>query len=222
MENKTMDMSEIMVGSDPNSGDDHWNNKWGAIDVFLTLIMAALLIFITITYRHVVMHDQRSIFLLMIVFLAYQLVSFLVVLIISAIVFLILKIFKKEPAAHKLISFYDWFRHVLEASILIFCLVEAVLLLRGDKLKRFSFHQLYFWLMIVTIAFKFIRLIWAFFSPAADTAGQLVLINGNTYRLKAAGNGQSTAEVIDMMSKFDNNQLVRENETVHVEGLEML
>jgi hypothetical protein len=222
MENKTMDMSEIMVGTDPHSGDDHWYNKWGAIDVFLTVIMAGLLIWITITYRHVMLQHQRNIFLLMIVFLAYQLLSFLVVLIISAIVFVILKIVKKEPAAHKLISFYDWFRHVLEASILIFCLVEAVLLLRGDKLNGYLFHQLYFWLMIVTIAFKFIRLIWAFFSPAADTSGQLVLINGNTYRLKAAGNGQATAEVIDMMSKFDNNQLVRENETVHVEGLEMI
>lgn len=217
-----MDMSEIMVGTDPHSPEEHWYNKWGAIDVFLTVVMSALLIGITISYRHVMINDHRSIFVLMVVFLAYQLVSFLFVLIISVFVYLVLKILNKEPAAHKLISFYDWFRHVLEASILIFCGVEAIMLLRGDRLKGYIYHQLYFWLMLGTIMFKFIRLIWAFFSPAADTAGQLVLINGSTYRLKAAGKGQATAEVIEMMSKFDKNQMVKEGETIKVEGLEMI
>lgn len=222
MENKTMDMSEIMVGTDPQSAEENWSNKWGAIDVFLTVLMAALLIGITISYRHVMMQHHRSIFLLMITFLGYQLISFLVVLLISAIVYVILKIMGKEPAAHKLISFYDWFRHVLEASILIFCLVEAVMLLRGDRLNGYLYHQLYFWMMIVTIAFKFVRLIWAFFAPAAATTGQLVLINGNTYRIKSTGNGNSTAEVIGMMANFDKNQMVKENETIRVEGLEMI
>lgn len=222
MENKTMDMSEIMVGTDPHNPEEHWSNKWGAIDVFLTVVMSALLIGITVSYRHVMISHHRSIFVLMVAFLAYQLISFLVVLLISVFVYLVLKIAKKEPAAHKLISFYDWFRHVLEASILIFCGVEAIMLLRGDRLKGYIYHQLYFWLMLGTILFKFIRLIWAFFSPAADTAGQLVLINGSTYRLKAAGKGQATAEVIDMMSKFDKNQMVKEDETVKVEGLEMI
>lgn len=222
MENKTTDMSEIMVGTDPQSAEENWLNKWGAVDVFLTIVMAALLIWITISYRHVMIHHHRSIFLLMITFLVYQLLSFLVVLFISVIVYVILKIMGKEPAAHKLISFYDWFRHVLEASILIFCKIEAIMLLRGDRLKGYPYHQLYFWIMIVAIAFKFVRLIWAFFAPTADTTGQLVLINGSTYRLKSTGKGNATAEVLGMMANFDKNQMVKENETVKVEGLEMI
>jgi hypothetical protein len=120
-------VEEIMIS---DGHEDHYQDscesKLSTIDLFLTTVNAVLLIVLAIVNRFEILKEQRNLFYLMVLFLSYQILSYLVVLIISALVYLVLCICRKRHLAYSISKVYSWLQSIVEFVILTYCAIEGI------------------------------------------------------------------------------------------------
>lgn len=214
-------VEEVMIDDGNGEVEDFWDSRWSVIDVFLVTLMAILLIIVAYMNRFSILHQQRSLFLLMVLFLTYQILSYMAVFLISALVALALIICRKYEVAYSLNKVYRNLQSLVEIGVLGYCFYEGVSWLLSDRLTGLLYHQMFFMCMLLTISFKLIRIIMAFCSKGPRKQVHLTYIGGHSYRVHQSRESQQRQEVSEMMSKIHDGSLVAPGQNIKVEGLEL-
>ena len=214
-------MEEVMVGDGTDEVEDFWDSRWRVIDVFLMTIMAILLIVVAYGNRFTILNQQRSLFLLMVIFLTYQILSYILVFIISAKVALFLCMLRKYDIAHGLNGIYRNIQYAVEFMILSYCFFDGMVWLLSDRLEGKIYHQMFFLCMLLTISFKIIRIVMAFCHKGPNSQVHLTYIGGQSYRVHQSRESLERMEVNNMMAKVTDSQMVNVKDKIQVDGLEM-
>lgn len=215
-------VEEIMIsdGHEDYLGDT-WEAKLAAIDLFLTLVNAALLVILAFLNRFKLLKEQRHLFYVMVLFLTYQILSYLIVLVLSAIVYLGLCLCGKRHLAYSLTKLYSWLQSLGEFCILSLCAYEGFEWLWSQRLSGMTFHQAFFICMILTIAFKIARIVAAFCQKSPLKRIHMMYIGGQAYRVKHDTENKQRDSVIKMLAGLKDCQMVSEDQKVTVDGLEL-
>lgn len=214
-------VEEVMINDGTEEVEEFWDSRWSVIDVFLVTLMAILLIIVAYLNRFSILHEQRALFLLMVLFLTYQILSYVIVFTLSAIVALILCLCRRYEVAYGLNKVYRNLQYLVEIGILGYCFYEGLCWLLSDRLTGKTYHQMFFLCMLLTISFKLIRIVMAFFHNGSRKMVHLTYIGGHSYRVHQSRESQQRQEVSQMMSKIGDSSLVAPDEKVKVEGLEL-
>lgn len=214
-------VEEVMINDGTEEVEDFWDSRWSVIDVFLVTLMSILLIVVAYLNRFFILHQQRSLFLLMVLFLTYQILSYVVVFILSAVVALALLLCGKYNIAYGLNHLYRNIQYLVEISILGYCFWEGVLWLLSDRLDGKVYHQMFFMCMLLTISFKVIRIAMAFCHAGPRKQVHLAYIGGQSYRVHQSRESQQRVEVSNLMARIEDGKMVSPDEKVKVEGLEL-
>ena len=214
-------VEEVMINDGTEEVEEFWDSRWSVIDVFLVILMAILLVVTAFINRSHILHEQRTLFLLMVLFLTYQILSYVIVFFISAIVSLVLLICCKYHLAHGLGKLYRNLQYIVEITILGYSFYEGLRWLLSDRLEGKVYHQMFFLCMLLTISFKLIRIIMAFCHSGPRKQVHLTYIGGQSYRVHQSREGQQRQEVALMMAKISDSTMVLPEEKVKVEGLEL-
>lgn len=214
-------VEEVMINDGTEEVEEFWDSRWSVIDVFLVTLMAILLIVVAYMNRFSILHQQRALFLLMVLFLTYQLLSYVVVFILSAVVALVLLVCGKYNLAYGLSRLYRNLQYLVEISILSYCFYEGLSCLLSDRLEGKLYHQMFFMCMLLTISFKLIRIVMAFCHSGPRKQVHLAYIGGQSYRVHQSRENLQRQEVHSMMAKIGDSSLVAPEDKVKVEGLEL-
>lgn len=215
-------VEEIMISDGHEDHyQDSWESKLSTIDLFLTTVNAVLLIVLAIVNRFNILKEQRNLFYLMVLFLSYQILSYLVVLIISALVYLVLCICRKRHLAYSISKVYSWLQSIVEFVILTYCAIEGIDWLWSSRLSGMTYHQIFFVCMILTIAFKIARIFAAFCHKSPAKKIHMMYIGGQSYRVRHDTENSQRDSVIKMMAELKDSAMVKDDERVTVEGLDL-
>lgn len=214
-------VEEVMINDGTEEVEEFWDSRWSVIDVFLVTLMAILLIVVAYMNRFSILHEQRALFLLMVLFLTYQILSYMAVYLISALVASILCCCGKYEMAYSLSKVYRNLQYFVEIGILGYCFYEGVSWLLSDRLTGKTYHQMFFMCMLLTISFKLIRIVMAFFHNGSRKMVHLAYIGGHSYRVHQSRESQQRHEVTVLMSKIGEGSMVAPDQTIKVEGLEL-
>jgi hypothetical protein len=214
-------VEEVMVNDGTEEVEEFWDSRWSVIDVFLVVLMATLLIVTAFMNRTSILHEQRTLFLLMVLFLTYQILSYVIVFLISAVVALVLLICCKYHLAYGLNKLYRNLQSLVEISILGYSFYEGLRWLLSDRLEGKIYHQMFFLCMLLTISFKLIRIVMAFCHSGPRKQVHLAYIGGQSYRVHQSRESQQRKEVVSMMAKISDGTMVSPDQKVKVEGLEL-
>lgn len=215
-------VEEIMISDGhEDQFQESWESKLAAVDLFLTTVNAVLLIVLAIVNRFKMLKEQRNLFYLMVLFLSYQILSYMVVLIISALVYLVLWICRKRHLAYSISKVYSWLQSVVEFGILTYCAIEGIDWLLSSRLSGMTYHQIFFVCMILTIAFKIARIVAAFCHKSPPKKIHMMYIGGQAYRVRHDTENSQRGSVIKMMAELKDSKMVKDDERVTVEGLDL-
>jgi len=212
----------IMFSDNLDEVETHWRNKWRIVDVILTIGMSVIFAIIVYRHRQEALRKLLWVFIFMLLFLIYPLVSYGIVFLVSAVIYVCLAMSGKKNQAHKLTWFYVWLRHLLEGAILMLCTIEAIRGLISSDYDNYIFHQVYFVLMIFVVLFRVVRMFWVFFRSAEGktNSSQMIFLGGGLFKINNSDSSKKTTHVTEMMQKMGDGKMVGENDVVHVEGLD--
>jgi hypothetical protein len=214
-------VEEVMIGDGQEEIEYHLMHKWSSLDLMLMVLMTFFAAVITFINRAEILRSQLYHFLLMLMFLTYQITSYLICFLSSLVVLIVSTCIGKKQFAYKLTNCYDWLRHLLEITILVYCGYHAIVLIFTSKLKSLVLHQVFFYMMLVMIVLKLFRLICIFFGKTHFKPQHVVVVGGGIYKLNAHRDDQKHKDVLSMMASIDNGKMVSNDEKVHVEGLDL-
>ena len=160
----------------------------------------------------------------MLLFIAHQLISYLICFFLSILVFCVLSAFRNSQKAHKLGPVYGMIQAALEVSILVYCAGHGAYLLYGKRLVFMVYHQLFFVAMIFVVLFRLLRFVLHFFSNGkSGPSKQFVVSGGGMFRVKNDTGPSSPvkSQVVDMMSKMSDSKMVGNNEKIKPGDIEM-
>lgn len=214
-------VEEVMIGDGQEEIEFHLLHKWGSLDLVLMVLMAVFAGALAFINRAEILESQMYFFLLMLMFLTYQITSYLICLLSSLVVYAVCSCIGKRHLAYKFTNFYDWLRHFLEVSILVYCGYHAIVLLFTSRLRSLVLHQVFFYMMFVMILLKLVRLMCVFFGKTQFKPQHVVVVGGGIYKLNAHRDDQKQKEVLSMMASMDSGKMVSGDEKVQVEGLDL-
>lgn len=93
-------IEEVMIGDDHENFEDMQHDKWLLVDIVFLFSLSMLLVYIAITNRKQILYSQLDIFVTMVVFISYQLISYLICFTLSVIVYMLLCIVCKRRTAY--------------------------------------------------------------------------------------------------------------------------
>lgn len=217
-------VEEVMI-SDSDGHDERsetvWDSRLAAIDMFLMIINAVLLVILAVAHRFELLKEHRRLFYIMVLFLMYQILSYLFVLLISAVVYLALLIACKSHLAYSLMKVYRWLQSITEFCLLTYCAIEGLIWLWQNKDTDMTYHQIFFICMILTVAFKIARLITAFCHKTPAKRMHLMYIGGQVYKVHHDTENKQREEILKMMDNIQNCTLVKDDERITVDGIEL-
>lgn len=217
-------VEEVMVGDGIEDFEDSHARKWALLDFVVLVAMSALLMLIAFLNRNEILNKQLDLFVTMLLFLLYQLVSYALVFLISVIIYFVFYAAGQLPRAYRLQSCYAWTQHAIEVTILLYCAIHGMYVLNSGKLKSMIYHQLFFIVMIFVIFFKLLRLLLHYFNKKSVRAPDQLLVYGTgMFRVRnpAGPSNPIKTEVVDMMDNFKNSKLVKDDEKIQPGELEM-
>ena len=214
-------VEEVMIGDGQEEIEFHLMHKWGSLDLLMMVLMTIFAAAIFFVHRAEIFRTHQNHFLLMVMFLTYQISSYLVCLLISLVVFIVCSCIGKKQLAYKLTNFYDWLRHILEITILIYCGFHAIILLVYSKVSTLVLHQVFLYMMLVMIVLKLFRFICIFFGKTHFRTQHVVVVGGGIYKLNAHRDDKKQKEVLSLMASMNSSKMVSNDEKVHVEGLDL-
>ncbi len=214
-------VEEVMVGDGQEEIEFHLMHKWGSLDLVLMALMSVFAAAIAYIHRAEILRSQLNHFLLMLLFLTHQITSYLICLLISLVVFSFCACIGKKHVAYKLTNFYDWLRFFLEVGILVYCSYHAIALLLTPEFRSLVLRQVFFYMMLIMIVLKLVRILCVFFAKSQFKPQHFVVVGGGIYKLNAHRDDQKHKEVLAMMASMDCGKMVSSDEKVQVEGLNL-
>lgn len=137
-------VEEITFDDGQEEVETDWRSKWRIVDIILNVLMA--LLFVLIVYRPWADALGKMLWTLsiLLLFLIYPLVSYILVFMISVVIYACLSMSGKDAAAHNLIYFYSWLKNLIEGAILVICCMEALRGLILNQTITSVYLQVYF------------------------------------------------------------------------------
>lgn len=177
-------IEEVMIGDDHENFEDMQHDKWMLVDMVFLFAMCMLMIYIAITNRNQILHSQLDIFIMMVLFISYQLVSYLICFALSVIVYILLCLVCMKQKAYRLGRCYLIIQELLEAVVLMLCATYGIYMIATRRLDYMTSHRFFVWCMLFVIAFKFLRFFLHFFSKGGRINRQVELFGNGMFRVR--------------------------------------